>query len=246
MSSDPGTCEATAVTRRQLVGAYLAFVAFVFLFLATFGAWLFLLSVTAGFSTDMPRRMADAVVPVAGWAYGNWPDGTGMWYYRAEVHVIAAGLLGFATVSTATLNLSGAIANARGRRGFLGIRGLKTEVRNLKQQLRQRGHAGLFARRFKVVRVGFPLIAAVVVLASVLLYPTTATDTNGAAYEIHWGLPMWVSAVSSVAAILGCLLMLPFRAEDDVVVDVSGNVHARSERLVVPPQVPQPQAPASA
>ena len=245
MSGDPGTCEATAVTSRQQVGAYLAFVAFLFLFLATFGSWLFLLSVTGAFSTEIPRNIADAVVTIAGWAYVLRPDETVMWYYRPEVQVIAPSLVGFAIVSSVTLNLSGAIANARGRRGVLGTRRLRAEVQNLKQQLRQRGRAGLFARRFKVVRVGLPLIAAVVVLTLVLLYPTSATGTTGAVYEVHWGLPMWVSAVSSLAAILGCVLMLPFRPDDDVVVDVSGNVRARTERVVRPPQLPQPHAPAS-
>lgn len=245
MSSDPGTCEATAVTRRQQLGVYLALVAFFFLFLATFGAWMFLLSVTKGFSAEIPHPIADAAVAVAGRAYAHKPNDAGMWYSIPPVEVIAAGIVGWLVASTVILTLPRAIAQAKGHRSILHTIRVKAEAQNLEQQLRQRGRTGLFARRFKVVRVGLPLIAAVVVLASVLLYPTTATGTSGAVYEVHWGLPMWVSAVSSLAAILGCLLMLPFRPDDDVVVDGSGNVRARTERMVAPPQVPQPHAPAS-
>lgn len=242
MSSDPGTSEATAVTRRQQLGAYLTLAAFFFLFPVTFGAWVSLIS--------LAEDKIDAIVTIAAWAYAHKPNDSGMWYSIPPVEVVAAGFVGGLAASTVIVNLRIAIHHARGNRTVLrrtleGTLGVTAETENLKQQLRQRGRTGLFARRFKVVRVGLPILAAVVVLATVLLYPRTATDTSGAVYEVHWGLPMWVSAVSSVAAIFGCLLMLPFRPEDDVVVDGSGNVHAQTERVVQPPHLPQPHAPAS-
>ena len=124
---------------------------------------------------------------------------------------------------------------------------LEDETRSLKLQLRERGRAGLFVRgRGKFVRLGLALIGAVVVLATVVLYPTTAMGASGAAYPVAWGLPMWLVHRTRFAAIGGCLLMFPYWPEDEVVIDASGNLSAASEHVVLPPHVPPPRAPASA
>jgi len=245
MSDRTGTHQAVAATRRQRFGVVLLMVAFFLIFLATWGSWIFLWSLTGGFSDPVPGAIAKWLVPLTAWAFAE-AGGAGGVYAIPPLQVIVVGVLAWLLSATIVNDQGSAIARAKGRR-FMSRRSIRDEARNLKLQLRQRGRAGLFVRgRAKFVRLGLVLIGAGVVLATVLLYPAIATGTSGARFDVHWGLPMWLCAVASPMAILGGLLVLPFGPEDEVVIDAAGNLSGAAERVVQPPQVSQPQSPAPA
>ncbi len=244
MSHTNGTSRATAVTTRQRIGAIVAWAASVPIFLGGYGFWAVFWSMTEGFSEGVPGSIAPSVVPICGWTYAVMPDGAGV-YSVAPLHVMVVGVLAVFVAASLWLSPTTAIAHAKGVR-FVRRSSLKVEAQNLSRQLHQRGRAGLFVGgRTKILRLGLALIGAVVILGTVLRYPETWTSASGAGYPVEWGGAIWLSLVGSLMLILGCLLMLPFRPEDDVVVDGAGNLRAERDSVALPPQVPQPQAPAS-
>jgi hypothetical protein len=111
-------------------------------------------------------------------------------------------------------------------------------LENLRDQLRERGHAGLFRESVRL-RVGFGLLGALLVVVTSLLAPRIGMTGIG---DVRMGVLYWICLATGGLAVVGLLLAFPYgRLGERVIVDALGNVRSADEPDATQPPPPTVQ-----